>query len=165
MQPRGNVEANEAPYDADDLVEPHKAASLFRHITGILQNMAPSDAEIAPSAPAPHAGGMTAAELQSLIVLLRSRHITTTPGDSESTNTIGKCWSVNHSTLMKYTLLTSESKLAPIFQDTTSGSRKMERTILQSGYDGLACTAAVSTNFPLVITKDLTNIIVNLVFW
>ena len=165
MHPKGNVKANEAPYNPDELFDPRTDASLNRHLTGILQNMAPYDAAISTSAQSPHAGGMTAGDLQSLIVASVSGHITTALAASESTNTIGKCWSVNHSTFMKYTLSASESELAPIFQAITSGSRKTERAIILYVYDGLSCTAAVSTNAPLVITKELTNIIVNLVLW
>ena len=127
--------------------------------------MAPSDAAIEASAPAPYSGGMMAADLQSIIVALRSDHITTTIADSESTNTIGKCSSVSHSTLMNYTLSALESELAPIFQAITSGSRKMECAILQYIHDGLFHTAAIATNALLVITKYLANTIVNLVLW
>ena len=150
---------------ADALVEPRTSASLIRHCTGILQHMAPSDLVIAPSSPAPRDGGMTEADLQALIVALSSGHITTAPAASEYTNTIDNRWSVNHATLMKYTLSASESELAPIFQAIADISKKMERAILQDGYDDLYCTAATATNAPLFITKELSNTIVNLVLW
>ena len=67
--------------------------------------------------------------------------------------------------LMKYTLLVSESEFAPIFQTIVSRSRNMEFAILQSGYDSLAFTAAATTNSPLVTTKYLAIIIVNLILW
>ena len=60
---------------------------------------------------------MRESDLQALIVEFRSGHINTAPVASEYTNTIGKRWSVNHCTLMKYTISVSESELAPIFID------------------------------------------------
>ena len=165
MKLRGNVEANEAPYDADELVETRTSNSIIRHCSGILQHLAPSDAEISPTVPPLHDSGMTAVDLQELIVALRNGYSTTKPEFSESNNTIDKRWSVNHSTLMKYNPSALESELAPIFQAITSGSRKMECAILQYIHDGLFHTAAIATNALLVITKYLANTIVNLVLW
>ena len=163
MKLRGNVEANEAPYDADELVETRTSNSIIRHCSGILQHLAPSDAEISPTVPPLHDSGMTAVDLQELIVALRNGYSTTKPEFSESNNTIDKRWSVNHSTLMKYNPSALESELAPIFQAITSGSRIMERAILQDGYDDLDRTSAAATSYPLVIIKDLASTIVNLV--
>ena len=59
VQIGGNVEANEAPYDSDELVEPRTAANIIRRLTIILQHMAPLYVAIAPPEPTPHSGGMT----------------------------------------------------------------------------------------------------------
>ena len=125
VQIRGNYESNKASYEADELVGPCTASSLVRHCTGNIQHMAPSDAEMAPSSPAPYAGEMTAEDWQALILSFISGLITTIPADSESTNTIGNRWSFKPSMLMKYTLSASEIELAPIFQAIASVSKMM----------------------------------------
>ena len=171
----GPDEANEVILDEGDLTFPRPSPSLLRHRNQVLRHLLTPEQIPAPvipmgiPAPAGGAGGISAADLQALIVAFRGGHAApapapgTTPTSTE--DYIRKKWRVNLPSLLKFNLVADEGQLPPVYGAIARGTRKEETTVLQAAYDDYSRTTAASTTAPFTFTKEFTSTIVNLVFY
>ena len=114
-------------------------------------------------------GGLTFAQLQSLITAIQGGTGTTGPssatGSGSTPTTIEKRWAVDLDTLLKLCMVSSVADLPPVWAALAQGPQKEERQILQAAVNNRAASAGSATRARLVITKELHATIVNLVFW
>jgi len=110
--------------------------------------------------------GMSALDFQDVFAALRLGQTIKAPASPGSAGTtVKKNWSVNIQTLLKLTHCTSVSELAPVWSAIAKGPKQEEHNSLQAALNDLARSPGAATTASLTFTKDLHNIIVNLMFW
>ena len=163
---------NHAVYQEGDLTQPNVSPAFLRHRAEVLTDISASASGATAPADtgAPGGGsGLSAADLQALIVALRSGHTApapaATPSATPSTTTVDKRWAVNLSSLLKYCMVQGVGQLTPVWSALAKGPKKEERTILQAALDDHARTPGAATSARLTVTKELLGTVVGLVFW
>ena len=113
--------------------------------------------------------GLSAADLQALILALRAGHTTTAPVQSGSNalnpTTVDQRWAINLPSLLKFCMVQLVSQLTPVWDALAKGPKKEERTILQSALNDHSRTPGAATTAHLTVTKELLSTVVGLVFW
>ena len=170
----GASASNDALYTIHDLLQPRATSDFLRHRAQVLSHL--STASTTPgrsSGGAPAGGppggafGMDASQFQAFIAALRTGHTTPAPtaGNSSSSNTVEKRWSINLSSLLKLTQTSDVKQLPPVWGAIAKGPRKDERNILQAALDDRSRTKGAATNAKLTVSKELLSTVVNLSFW
>lgn len=107
-------------------------------------------------------GAITTTNFQDLIETMHGSQAVVTPAANSATITeakIEKHWSVNLNTLLLFNLANQATELPVIYSSIAKGAQKQEKAMLQAGFPGTATTA------PLVITKELTTTLLELICW
>ena len=189
-QIQGSGEYNMAIYDeATDLTQPRVSTVFLRHRNHVLSHLQPVGADcgsggsnfggpagaasdpsnVGTSTSPPTVGGLSFDQLQALIAAIQGGNTTSNSADATGTgarpNTVAKRWAVDLDTLLKLCMVSSVDDLPPVWAAIAQGPRKEERQILQAAVNNRAASAGSATRARLVITKELHNTIVNLVFW
>ena len=168
VQVLGDVMLNAAIYDPSELVVPRPSISFHRHRGKVMEHLKATPVGGNATATAP-ASGLSAADFQKIVVALRQGHgappatVASSPKTTE--DAIRKRWSVNLDSLLLVTLSKDVNELEPIFGSIAEGGRKMEKTVLQSGYNSIARSTDSATPAILAVTKELTSTITEVVFW
>ena len=171
VQMLGLAAENVALYDSDrELSQPRPSASLSRHRNQVLIHLMQSTPASLSGIVAPASGAITTANFQDLIDAMRNNQSSSmvpapiaVAGTTESR--IEKRWSVNLNTLLLFNLANKASDLPAIYGSIADGTRKQEKATLQAGYNDLARSPGAATTAPLVITKELTSTLLEMIFW
>ena len=187
-QIQGSGEFNMALFDEKtDLAQPRISTVFLRHRNHVLSHLQPSNVPSGSTASGADAtapagsggtgaaassatiGGLTFDQLQALIAAIQSGNApapaANATNSSTSPNTIEKRWAVDLDTLLKLCMVTDVVDLPPVWAALAQGPRKEERQILQAAVNNRAAAAGSATRARMVVTKELHNTIVNLVFW
>ena len=156
------------PSESDELHQPRNSRSFLHHRNSVVRYLIPAVATntMAPAV-ANTGSGLSASDLQAIIVALRSGHTAPAPAASPASpsDAIAKRWSVNLDSLLLFTLSNTTADLEPIYGSIAEAGRKLEKATIQAGYNNIARSHRATTSAPLAVTKELATTITEVIFW
>ena len=169
VQILGDVMVNAAIYDPAELLIPRPSISFHRHRMKVLNHLMPPSGVITnANQPSGATSGLSTDDFQKLVVAMRQGHgapPANAPTPKTTDEAISKRWSVNLDSLLLVTLSKNIGELQPIFGSIAEAGRKMEKGVLQAGYNHIARAVGSATPAALTVTKELTATITEVVFW
>ena len=170
IQLLGHEASNTAfyPSESDELHQPRNSRAFLHHRNNVVRYLIPTvSTNTTAPAVANTGSGLSASDLQAIIVALRSGHTAPAPAVSPASpaDAIGKRWSVNLDSLLLFTLSNTTADLEPIYGAIAEAGRKLEKATIQAGYNNIARSHGAATSAPLAVTKELTTTITEVIFW
>ena len=154
----GGDQENAAIYNEDDLMQTCVNSKFLRHRSHVLSDLQLSDGMENLPTNVGAAPGISTADLQALILALRTGHTNPAQASNNSNasnpTTVDRRWTVNLPSLLKLCMVQSASQLTPIWAAIAKGPKKEERTIPQSALDNHARTPGAATTARLTVTKE-----------
>ncbi len=169
VQLLGDVMVNAAIYDPVELPIPRPSLSFHRHRLKVMSHLLQSSiATSANQSSGTTTSGLSTDDFQKLVVAMRQGHgapPASAPTPKTMDESIRKRWSVNLDSLLLVTLSKNIGELQPIFGSIAEAGRKMEKGVLQAGYNQISRAVGSATPAALTVTKELTATITEVVFW